>query len=104
MEKTFTRLTFLIVLLFLASFATLPALAQAPAGKVSGSVGETGGKLIESASVTLLRAGDSTRIRTIAADKAGRYSFDRVESGKYLILASAVGHIPVYSQGFALTA
>jgi hypothetical protein len=78
-------------------------MAQNTGGKISGFVTEQGGKAIESGSITLLRGTDSSRIRTIAADKTGRFSFEEVQPGKYLLTATAVGHLPVYSTTFELT-
>ncbi|RYZ00734.1 MAG: TonB-dependent receptor [Chitinophagaceae bacterium] len=62
-----------------------------------GSVTDAGGKALESATVSLLRASDSSVLKLAAADKAGRYSFEGITAGRYLVAVSAVGHAKSYS-------
>ncbi|HVG12927.1 MAG TPA: TonB-dependent receptor, partial [Flavisolibacter sp.] len=46
----------------------------------------------------LLAARDSSVIKYTAADKTGKFSFEDVRAGKYLVAVSAVGHVKKYSE------
>ncbi len=56
------------------------------------------GLSLEAVTVALLRAGDSVRVKETVTNKAGHFVFSDVPDGKYLILASFVGHGRQYSQ------
>lgn len=66
--------------------------------KISGTIVDGAQKTIESATISLLRAKDSSVIKFSVADKAGNYSFEGVAAGKYLVAVSAVGHAKSYSE------
>jgi iron complex outermembrane receptor protein len=87
-----------------AILLTFSLLAQTPAGRISGAVADDDKKPIEAATISLLHAGDSSRVRQTVTDKAGRYAFDRILEGKYLISASSVGHNIRYSAPFEISA
>ena len=70
--------------------------------RVVGTVEDANGQPLESATVLLLRAKDSARIKATATDKTGRYQFDHVAAGKYLMAASSVGFERRYSAVFTL--
>ncbi len=90
MKKLFT-------LLVLAS-TSLWATAQS-GGKISGSIKDGGNqKIIDAASISLLRSSDSLLVKTSVTDKEGNFSFDNLKDGKYLVMASSIGHAKVYSQ------
>jgi len=72
-------------------------------GKVSGSIKDGGNqKIIDAASVSLLKAKDSSLVKVAVADAAGNFSFDNLKDGSYLVLATSVGHAKVYSQPFSI--
>jgi iron complex outermembrane receptor protein len=96
MRNTFALLTAFILLF------SLPSLAQST-GKVAGAARDAKGQPIESATITLLNAGDSSRLKVVATDKGGQFVFDRVPTGKYLVMASSVGFTSIYSPAFTLT-
>lgn len=73
-------------------------------GKISGTVIDGSTKTIESATITLLRAKDSSVVKMSVANKTGKYEFDAVGEGKYLVSISAVGHTKGYSEIFDITA
>lgn len=73
--------------------------AQVKNGKITGSVIDGSTKTIESATITLLRAKDSSIAKMAVADKTGKFEFENVPEGKYLVSISAVGH----EQGFSET-
>jgi hypothetical protein len=90
----------LIILFFvLASFI---ANAQVKNGKVNGSVVDGSAKTIESATITLLNAKDSTVVKMSVADKGGKFVFDGVPGGKYLVSITAVGHQSGFSETFEI--
>src|SRR5688572_11822626 len=93
------NLVFLVFGLFLMSTVS----AQIKTGIVSGIVIDGNSKTLESATITLLRSGDSTVIKMTAADKTGKYEFDAVPEGKYFVSISAVGHQKGYSEPFEIS-
>jgi iron complex outermembrane recepter protein len=74
--------------------------AQIKPGKIEGLVKDEKGQPLEAASVTLLSARDSSRVRQTVTDKTGHYEFVRVSAGKYLVSGSSVGFGQVYSASF----
>jgi len=81
--------------------ATMVSFAQM-AGKVSGMVQDGSEKTIESATITLLKANDSSVAKVAAADKSGSFSFDNIQNGSYLVSITAVGHNKGYSPIFTI--
>jgi hypothetical protein len=77
--------------------------AQASAGKIDGKVGDSRGAPIESATITLLKARDSSRLKVTTADKTGHFEFDRLPAGQYLLSVSSVGYDAVYSAPIELS-
>jgi len=94
-------LTFLNVVFLTLS---IDSQAQIKNGKVIGTVIDGSTKTIESATITLLRAKDSSVAKMAVADKAGRFSFDWVAEGKYIVSISAVGHNKGFSDAFEVNA
>ncbi len=78
--------------------------AQENKGQITGTVVDGNARTIESATITLLRAQDSAVVKMSVADKTGKYSFDDVPMGKYLVSVTAVGHQPGYSAVLELAA
>src|SRR4030095_6050191 len=60
-------------------------------------------KTIESSTITLLKASDSSVVKINAADKNGNFKFENVADGKYIVSVSAVGHQKGHSQIFEIT-
>lgn len=74
-------------------------------GKVTGSIKDGGNqKIIDAASVSLLRAKDSALLKTAVTDKDGNFSFENLKDGNYLVMATSVGHSKVYSRSFSISA
>ena len=86
-------------LILTAAILALSVATQAQT-KVSGTVIDGNTKTIESATITLLRAKDSSVAKMSVADKSGNYAFEAVGQGKYLVSISAVGHQKGYSEMF----
>jgi iron complex outermembrane recepter protein len=62
-------------------------------GKISGSVAEN----FQAATIALLKAKDSTVLKYGVSDKSGKFSFEDLSPGSYLVSVSAVGHQMGYS-------
>ena len=62
------------------------------ASKISGVIKDGNEKTLESATITLIKATDSSVVKVAIADKAGRYQFENITTGKYLVNVSATGH------------
>ena len=68
-------------------------------GKITGSIKDGGNqKIIDASSISLLKAADSSLIKSSVTDKDGNFTFENVKEGVYLLLASSIGHSNVYSQ------
>jgi len=61
-------------------------------GKINGTVIDGSAKTIESATITLLSAKDSSVVKMSVADKTGKYAFEAVYEGRYMVSITAVGH------------
>lgn len=88
----------------LAANLSLAGLAQETTGKISGQVGDDGQKPIESATISLLNARDSSQTKVTVTNKTGHFELNNVRDGKYLVSASTVGHTTTYSAPFELSA
>src|SRR5690349_15566930 len=93
MKKVLTLLTVL--------GASIVSFAQTT-GKVKGTVQDGNEKTIESATITLLKAKDSSVAKVAAADKAGTFYFENIANGSYLVSISAVGHTKGFSPVFTI--
>ncbi|WP_183561887.1 outer membrane beta-barrel family protein [Mucilaginibacter sp. SP1R1] len=60
--------------------------------KVSGSLLNEQGKPMDYATVSLIRATDSTLVKGALSNDNGVYTFDNINSGKYLVKATVVGY------------
>jgi len=94
------RKSILVLMVTILSAAT--AFAQVKDGKVSGTVIDGNTKTIESATITLLNAADSTVAKMAVADKTGKFEFEGIDAGKYLVSITAVGHEQGYSETFLI--
>src|SRR6185436_14979197 len=71
-------------------------------GKISGKVIDGNTKTVESATITLLRAKDSSVAKISVANKEGSFVFENITEGKYLVSITAVGHSKGYSEVFEI--
>jgi iron complex outermembrane receptor protein len=97
MRKLLTLLTVVLTSISLVSHA------QVKNGRITGVVIDGSQKTIESSTITLLRAKDSSVAKISAADKNGKFGFENVPEGKYLVSVSAVGHQKGFSEVFTIT-
>ena len=96
MRKMLTLLTVLTL--------SIVSHAQIKNGKISGTVIDGSTKTIESATITLLRAKDSSVAKMSVADKTGKFVFDGVEEGAYMVSITAIGHTKGFSETVDITA
>jgi hypothetical protein len=90
------RKIYTLLLCVLASFITK---AQAP-GTITGTVNDQQNKPIHGATVSLLKANDSSVVKFTATNKAGNYEFAINKPGKYLISVTSIGFNKGYSNLF----
>ncbi|MEQ1676928.1 MAG: TonB-dependent receptor, partial [Chitinophagaceae bacterium] len=94
---------FLILLTIALTTLSFVSQAQLKTGKINGTVIDGNTKTIESATITLVRAKDSSVAKMSVADKSGNYSFEGVTEGTYFVSISAVGHEKGFSPSFSIT-
>lgn len=92
----------MMILLTVLTFSIVSH-AQNRVGKITGSVIDGNTKTIESATITLLRAKDSSIAKMSVADKTGKFVFEGVPEGKYMVSISAVGHTKGFSETIEIT-
>jgi outer membrane receptor protein involved in Fe transport len=69
---------------------------------VTGNIGASG-KGIEAASLSLLKAKDSSLVKVEVSDKEGNFEFEHVKQGSYLVSADVVGYKKVYIPAFEVS-
>jgi outer membrane cobalamin receptor len=79
----------LMALLFL--FSARNAYAQNSSGKITGSIKDGNGKAIEAATISLLKAKDSSLVKVALSGKTGIYEFEKIPYGIYVVSASVAG-------------
>ena len=89
----------------LAAMSIILSTRAQTGGNITGSVRFGGNQpIIAAATVSLLKAIDSAMVKATVADAAGNFNFEKVKEGKYLVLASSVGHLGSYSQIITVSA
>ena len=73
-----------------------------PRGTVSGLVGTNAGKPLEFATMMLLKAKDSTLAKGSISDLDGKFVFENVGAGTYIVAAQQIGYHKTYSAPFAI--
>ena len=94
-----------LVILFLSvCLCTISAFGQTKNGKITGSVFDPAGKPLPSLTVSLLRAKDSSLAKVAITAKDGKYEFDKIAEGEYLVAITSVGYVKKYGTPFTITA
>lgn len=86
-----------LLILAICAFSFSFALAQGPGKSISGSIKDIQNQPLAGATVTLLRAKDSSSIGSKAAKENGRFEFGNLSNEQYLLSISAVGHKKYFS-------
>jgi len=92
-----------ILLLLTIVTLSLSSIAQKANGKLTGTVTDETQKGVESATVSLLAAKDSSLLKISVTDKSGQFVFENFPPGKYIFLTTAIGHKKSYSNIFEVT-
>jgi hypothetical protein len=73
-------------------------------GKILGAI-KVGGnqKIIDAATISLLKAKDSSISKVAVTDKDGNFTFENVKAGSYLVLATSLGYSKVYSNSVQIS-
>jgi len=96
MRKFFTLLTGILLSALVFS--------QNKIGKVSGTITDESQKPLQSVSVSLLRAKDSSLVKIAVTNKEGKYEFENISEGKFLLAVSSVGFQKKFGQSLEITA
>src|SRR5688572_16392999 len=86
-----------VILSWVFIIFSISVVAQTNGGRISGAVITGDQKALESATITLLKNHDSSVVKLSVADRSGKFEFDNIPEGKYLVLVSAVGYDSAYS-------
>ena len=89
-------------LAFTVMFLCSVAYAQNKVGRVSGLVKSPEGNGLEGATISLLKAKDSSLAKVAISDKSGAFEMEKLQDGRFLLKISAVGHASYYSHAFDL--
>ncbi|MBA2250589.1 MAG: TonB-dependent receptor [Chitinophagaceae bacterium] len=75
------------------------SISYSQSGKITGSLKDGGNqKIIDAATVSLLRSKDSTLIKSSLADQNGNFVFENLKDNTYLVRATSIGHTVIYSK------
>ncbi|MCC8410899.1 TonB-dependent receptor family protein [Mucilaginibacter sp. UR6-1] len=85
--------------LFIAAFNVTNAQTSS---KISGSILNEAGKPMEFATLSLLRAKDSSIVKGTMADANGKYAFEKITAGDYIVAATTMGYQKSHSAKFTL--
>lgn len=96
----------IIVLLFftILHLNNSTALAQTAGSKITGNVIDEAQKPLDYVTISILKAKDSTLVKTSFTDLAGVYSFESVPEGSYLVSAFIMGYKKSFSKSFVIDA
>lgn len=102
MKTILNKIIFSLISLFAAT-GMLQAQSGAQTTTVNGSLQDDKGKPMDYATVSLLRANDSTVVKGTLSTEAGAYLFDHIAPGAYIIKATEVGYGKALSSTFTIT-
>ncbi|HET7119509.1 MAG TPA: TonB-dependent receptor [Hanamia sp.] len=95
-------LSFLLTLLCVSFFTSTAFAQENNTGKISGQIINNNQAPAAFATVTLLKASDSTLVKGAISDTSGKYHFEKIPFGNYIIEVSLTGINKVYTQPFSL--
>src|SRR6187399_1947713 len=90
---------FTIVTVLMLMLVTTQSMAQST-GKIAGSVTDNSNKALSAATISLLRAKDSSLVKAAITDANGKFDIPISKSGSYLLGYSLVGFENNYSEVF----
>lgn len=89
-------------LIFLLTFLLACYWSSAQTGRITGKISDAEGRSVENANVMLLRSADSALIKGTVSDSSGKYSFENIVNGGYIIMSSFAGMDPAFTQAFQI--
>ena len=92
-----------LTLLFSLACFCLCLSQQLKSQSLHGVIQDADGKLLQFANVLLLKSPDSSLVKGMITDGAGKYSFENIKNGKYLITATFTGMSQVFTQVLEIT-
>ncbi len=92
------------ILLFFFFVCMINVSAQNKSGKISGIIQDAAGKPLQSVSVSLLKAKDSSLVKIAVTGKEGAYDFESIAEGSYFVTVSLIGYEKSESKVFDLSA
>jgi iron complex outermembrane receptor protein len=95
MKTHITKLLYIILLLIAP--AAVSAQGAKPTAGITGQLQNEQAKPMDYATVTLLRGKDSSVVKSTLTNDAGKYRFDNIIAGRYIIKATTVGYQPTFS-------
>jgi iron complex outermembrane receptor protein len=101
MKLIATKIKYTLLLLIMST-ASLFAQTGKPAVKITGSLLDEQGKPMDYATVSLLKANDSTVVKGTLSNETGAYTFDHINAGEYIIKATVVGYDKAVSKTFTI--
>ncbi|MVN20222.1 outer membrane beta-barrel family protein [Mucilaginibacter arboris] len=101
MKKTSTLSILLLAAFFLHAIKSSAQIKKN--GTVSGMVKDNQQKPLDFATISLLKAKDSSLVKGALTDAKGSYKVSGIASGKYLIATSMVGYQKVFSKPFTIS-
>ena len=95
-----------IKMLWMITFLSisLTSFSQINNGRVTGTVVDGSTKIVESATITLVRVLDSSVAKMSVANRSGNFIFEGVAEGNYFVSITAVGHQKGFSESFEINA
>ena len=93
----------LVVTMLLSVSRNAFAQTKLAGSKITGAVIDDQAKPLDFATIILLRASDSTMVKTTMTDLAGKYLFENMAAGDYRVQATMVGYKKVKSKPFNLS-
>jgi outer membrane receptor protein involved in Fe transport len=93
----------IIIALFTICSCFSAAAQTSTTNKIEGIVQDENGKPVPSATVSLMKASDSSLVKMAVSEKDGQYEFESISQGMYFISATSVGFTKVASAPFELT-
>ncbi|RCH55724.1 TonB-dependent receptor [Mucilaginibacter hurinus] len=94
--------TIVLTMLFICAASQLHAQQTTAKGTITGSAIEENGKPAEYATISLLKAADSAVVKGAITNEAGKYLFERVPEGGYIIAVVAMGFNKAASAPFTI--
>ena len=89
------------IILFFVSVCFMGLMVNAQ--QVSGLIKDQQGKGLDKSTVSLLRVKDSSVVKFSATTDNGRFSFNSIQAGSYLVSATHIGYAPLYTKHFEVS-